>query len=180
MNSFTNDFNRHFPIYQPCRLDAATALQLRLEVETFNAEYCAILDAGLIEQWPDLFTQDALYRVTARDNAELGLPVGLIYAEGRDMMHDRAVAISRTQMFAPRYQMHLVTNTRIIDETPDGLITAQANFILLQTLVEGPTTIHMTGTYHDRFQRVEGKLLLVERQAIYDSTLIANDLVYPL
>jgi hypothetical protein len=40
--------------------------------------------------------------VTEYENAERGLPVGLVYAEGRDMLRDRAVAISRTQMFAPR------------------------------------------------------------------------------
>ena len=53
-------------------------------------------------------------------------------------------------------------------------------FLLLQTLVEGPSTIHMAGTYYDRFVRVDGALLLKERQAIYDTTIIANDLVYPL
>jgi 3-phenylpropionate/cinnamic acid dioxygenase small subunit len=180
MNAFANELNRPYPLYRPCRLDRATALRLRLEIETFNADYCAVLDDGLIEQWPDFFTSDALYRVTSRENAEMGMPVGLIYAEGRNMMHDRAVAISRTQMFAPRYHLHLLGNTRVIDESGSGIITAQANFILLQTLVEGPTTTHMAGTYHDRFQRVDGELLLLERQVIYDSTLIANDLVYPL
>jgi len=96
------------------------------------------------------------------------------------MMHDRAVAIAKTQMFAPRYNLHLVTNTRVSRESADGEVEAQANFLLLQTLVEGPSTVHMAGTYYDRFVRIEGRLLLKERQAIYDTTIIANDLVYPL
>ena len=54
------------------------------------------------------------------------------------MMHDRAVAISRTQMFAPRYMLHMVSNTRVISESADGEIQAQAAFLLMQTLVEGP------------------------------------------
>ena len=53
------------------------------------------------------------------------------------MMHDRAVAIS-TQMFAPRYMLHMVSNTRVISESADGEIQAQAAFLLMQTLVEGP------------------------------------------
>jgi anthranilate 1,2-dioxygenase small subunit len=167
-------------LYRERRIDAARAAALRLEIEDFNAEYCAVLDAGQVEAWPAFFAEDGLYRVTARENAELGLPVGLVYAQGRDMMHDRAVAIARTQMFAPRYNLHLVTNTRVTSESASGEIEAQANFLLLQTLVEGPSTIHMAGTYHDRFVRVEGSLLLKERQAIYDTTIIANDLVYPL
>ncbi|MGO4328517.1 aromatic-ring-hydroxylating dioxygenase subunit beta [Cupriavidus sp. 2TAF22] len=167
-------------LYRPRTLPAARALPLRMEVEAFHAEYCAVLDAGLVESWPDFFTEDCIYRVTSRENAELDMPVGLVYAEGRRMMHDRAVAISRTQMFAPRYMLHLVTNTRVTDESADGSIHAQASFLLLQTLVEGATTIHMAGSYHDRFARAGDGLLLAERQVIYDTTIIANDLVYPV
>jgi len=167
-------------LYRDRRIDAARARELRADIEEFNADYCAVLDTGDIEAWPEFFTEDGIYRVTARENAELGMPVGLVYAEGRNMMHDRAVAIARTQMFAPRYMLHLVSNTRVTAETEAGEIEAQANFVLLQTLVEGPSTIHMAGTFYDRFVRVGGRLLLKERQAIYDSTVIANDLVYPL
>ena len=167
-------------LLRPATIAPARALALKPEIELFNAEYCAVLDAGDVEAWPAFFTEDAVYRVTARENAERNLPVGLVYAEGRPMMEDRAVAIGRTQMFAPRYSLHLVTNTRVLSEE-DGRIVAQANFVLLQTLVEGPTTIHMAGTYYDVFVRGEaGTLLLQERQCIYDTTIIANDLVYPL
>ena len=167
-------------LYQEHKLDAARAQVLRLAIEAFNSEYCAVLDTGNIESWPAFFTHDCLYRVTARENAELGLPVGLIYAEGRGMLHDRAVAIAKTQMFAPRYMLHLVTNTRVTEESAAGEICSQSNFMLLQTLVEGPTTIHMVGTYQDRFVRVGASLLLKERQVIYDTTIIANDVVYPV
>jgi anthranilate 1,2-dioxygenase small subunit len=162
------------------RLDAARATVLRHEIEEFNHAYCAVLDANLVEDWPAFFTEDCLYRITARENAELGLPVGLVYAEGRAMLHDRAVAIARTQMFAPRYTLHMVSNTRALEESPDGEIAAEANFLLLQTLVEGATSIHLAGKYHDRFVRVAGRLLLKERQVVYDTTLLANDLVYPV
>lgn len=170
-------------LFRERRIDTARALVLSREIEAFNADYCAVLDTGDVEAWPTFFAEDAVYRVTARENAELRMPVGLVYAQGRGMMQDRAIAIARTQMFAPRYNLHLVTNTRVTAESPDGEIEAQANFLLLQTLVEGPSTIHMAGTYYDRFVRSGnsgGALLLKERQAIYDTTIIANDLVYPL
>ena len=167
-------------LFRPRKISLERSIALAREVEAFNADYCAALDAGLVEQWPDFFTEDGLYRITARENAELNMPVGLVYAHGRNMMIDRAIAISRTQMFAPRYNLHLVSNTRVTDEAEDGSIAAQANFVLLQTLVEGPSTIHMAGTFYDHLVRKEGGLLLKERQAIYDTTIIANDLVYPL
>lgn len=155
------------------------ALAARLAVEDFHAEYCAALDGGDIEQWPQFFTEDCVYRVTEYENAVHGFPVGLVYAEGRDMLRDRAVAISRTQMFAPRQMLHLVTNVRILDATDDEIV-AQSNYMLLQTLVEGATTLHQAGRLFDRFARNGNELLLKERQAIYDTAMIANDLAYPV
>ena len=168
-----------FNLNQPRTLDPARSLELRREIEEFNADYCAALDANDIEAWPDFFTEDAIYRVTSRENADLGLPVGLVYAEGRAMMHDRAVAISRTQMFAPRYMLHVLSNTRVLAEDAGG-IRSQTAFLLMQTLVEGPTTVHLAGSYHDLFMRVEGRLKLADRQVVHDTNILANDLVYPV
>src|SRR5690606_20857616 len=120
--------------FKPAQVATQRALALKAEIELSNAEYCATLDRGNIEDWPMSFVEDALYRVTSRENSDLSLPVGLVYAEGRDMMHDRAVAIARTQMYAPRYMLHLVTDVRIISEAANGDVEAEANFMLMQTL----------------------------------------------
>ncbi len=164
--------------YQECTLPPERAIALRQEIELFNAEYCAVLDANDLERWPSFFTAQAMYRITARENAELGLPVGLVYCEGRAMMEDRAIAISRTQMFAPRYTLHLLGQTRVHAEDAEG-IHAQTPFLLVQTLVEGQSTLHLAGRYHDRFVREDGRLLLAERQVVHDTNILANDLVYP-
>ncbi|MEW6341029.1 MAG: aromatic-ring-hydroxylating dioxygenase subunit beta [Paraburkholderia sp.] len=156
------------------------ALAARAAVEDFHAEYCATLDSGDIESWPEFFTEDCLYRVTEYENALHGFPVGLIYAEGRDMLRDRAVAISRTQMFAPRQMLHFVTNVRILNVT-DEEIVAQSNYLLLQTLVEGATSLHQAGRLFDRFSLNGGNILLLkEKQTVYDTATIANDLAYPI
>ncbi|QIE27290.1 Anthranilate 1,2-dioxygenase small subunit (plasmid) [Caballeronia sp. SBC1] len=155
------------------------ALAARLAVEDFHAEYCAVLDGGDIEQWPEFFTEDCVYRVTEYENAAHGFPVGLVYAEGRNMLRDRAVAISRTQMFAPRQMLHFITNVRILNVTDEEII-AQSNYMLLQTLVEGATSLHQAGRLFDRFARNGADLLLKERQAVYDTAMIANDLAYPV
>ena len=166
--------------YQTVEIDRASARELRAAVEDFNTEYCAVLDSGMVEQWPAFFTEDAIYRVTARENADAGLPVGLVYAEGRAMLHDRAAAIARTQMYAPRSTLHLCGNVRILSQDPDGTFIAHTNFVLLQTLVEGPTTVHLAGRYYDRFDRQGSELKLRERQVVYDTTMIATDVVYPV
>jgi anthranilate 1,2-dioxygenase small subunit len=168
-------------------VDAKSVRELRLEIEEFHTEYCNVLDRGALDRWVEFFAEESLYRITSRENADAGLRVGLVYAEGRGMIRDRAFAIMHTQMFAPRYMQHLTSNVRVLSVAGSkagsgegDLIKAQTNYLLLQTLVEGPTTIHQSGRYYDTFVREGGRLLIRERQCIYDTVLIANDLVYPV
>jgi len=168
-----------YPGYEMQAADPRETRELRLEIEEFHADYCWTLDCGDVERWPEYFTDDAVYRITARENADAGLPVGLVYADSKAMIRDRAFAIKHTQMYAPRTMQHLVTNVRVLEVKGDA-IKAQSNYLLLQTLVDGPTTIQQSGRYYDTFARKGGKLLLKERQCIYDTVLIANDLVLPV
>jgi anthranilate 1,2-dioxygenase small subunit len=168
-----------YPGYEMPAADPKATRELRLEIEEFHAAYCWTLDRGALEEWPEYFTDDAVYRITARENADAGLPVGLVYADSKAMIRDRAFAIQHTQMFAPRYLQHFVTTVRVISAQGDA-VKAQANYLLLQTLVDGPSTIQQAGRYYDTFARINGKLLLKERQCIYDTVLIANDLVLPV
>lgn len=168
-----------YPGYDMTPPDPRTTREARLEIEEFHNAYCWTLDCGKLEDWPGFFTEDAVYRITARENAEANLPVGLVYADSRAMIRDRAFALQHTQMYAPRYMQHFVTNVRVLEVKGDA-IKAQSNYLLLQTLVDGPSTIHQAGRYFDTFLRKEGRLLLKERQCIYDTVLIANDLVMPV
>jgi 3-phenylpropionate/cinnamic acid dioxygenase small subunit len=168
-----------YPGYDMPPPDARETRETRMEIEEFHADYCWTLDCGDVERWPEYFTDDAVYRITARENADAGLPVGLVYADSKAMIRDRAFAIKHTQMYAPRTLQHLVTNVRVLQVTGDA-IKAQSNYLLLQTLVDGPTTIQQSGRYYDTFVRKGAKLLLKERQCIYDTVLIANDLVLPV
>jgi 3-phenylpropionate/cinnamic acid dioxygenase small subunit len=165
--------------YRPTTVPPQRAALLRAEIDTFHAEYCAALDANDVEQWPEFFTEDATYRITSRENALLDMPVGLVYCEGRDMIRDRALAVAQSQMFAPRHMLHVLGATRIVQEV-DGAVLSRTPFILLQTLVEGPSTIHLAGSYFDRFVRRGDQLLLADRQVVHDTEVLANALAYPV
>lgn len=171
-----------YPGYDMVPPDPRETRDVRLEIEEFHSQYCWTLDCGDVESWPDYFTDDAVYRITARENADAGLPVGLVYADSKAMIRDRAFALKHTQMYAPRTLQHFVTNVRVLEMKagPGATIKAQSNYLLLQTLVDGPTTIQQSGRYYDTFVRANGRLLLRERQCIYDTVLIANDLVLPV
>ena len=153
--------------------------EARLEIEEFNYAYADTLDRYDVDGWVEYFTEDALYHVIARDNQESGLPLGLIYCEGKAMMKDRAYALLNTEMFAPRYLHLSITNTRALQIDGD-LIQAAANYTLIETLVEETSRVKQVGKYHDIFKRTPNGLLLRERKCVFDSVMIDNCLVFPV
>ena len=157
------------------------ALLLAHELETFNSAYAAALDEQRLADWAEMFTDDAFYVVISRENADRGLPVGLIYCENKGMILDRAFALEKTAMFAPRYLRHIVGNLQVLGEAENGDIRARANYVVLQVLLDRPqATLHQVGVYHDRFRRVGDELKLAERRCVYDSLLIDNALCLPV
>jgi len=165
--------------YAKTTISPRRAAELRAEIDSFHVEYCAALDANDVERWPDFFSQEATYRVTSRQNALLNMPVGLIYCEGLDMIIDRALAVAHSQMFAPRHMLHVLGIARVLQEMGNA-ISSQTPFILMQTLVEGPSTVHLAGVYHDRFVREGDRLLLASREVIHDTEILDTALAYPV
>jgi anthranilate 1,2-dioxygenase small subunit len=156
-------------------------LLLHHEIDQFNARYAAALDAQRLTEWTEMFTDDAFYLVTSRENADRGLPVGLIYCEGRGMIRDRAFALDKTAMFAPRYLRHIIGNLVVLGEEPNGDVRAQANYVVLQVLFDRPdATLHQIGVYYDVFHRAGGGLKLRERRCVYDNLLVPNALCLPV
>jgi anthranilate 1,2-dioxygenase small subunit len=160
------------------RLDA---LLLRAEIDEFNAAYAAALDEQRLSDWAEMFTEDAFYVVISRENADRGLPVGLIYCDSKKMIYDRAFALEKTTMFAPRYLRHIIGNLQVLGENADGGVRARANYVLTQVLYDRPEAkLHQVGVYYDVFRRVDGVLKLAERRCVYDSLLIDNALCLPV
>lgn len=157
------------------------AVLMRHEIETFNTAYATALDDQRLMDWVELFADDALYVVLSRENFERDLPVGLIYCENKGMIRDRAFALKETAMFAPRYMRHMIANPSVGAETSDGIITARANYVVLQVLFDRPdATLHQVGTYYDRFHRTPAGLKLLERRCVYDNLLVPNALCLPV
>ena len=156
------------------------ALLLHHEVDQFNAAYAAALDEQRLSDWVEMFTDDAFYLVISRENADKGMPVGLIYCDSKAMIHDRAFALEKTAMFAPRYLRHVIGNLQILD-ADNGAIRARANYVVIQVLYDRPEArLHQVGVYHDVFRRIDGALKLAERRCIYDNLLVDNALCLPV
>ena len=155
------------------------SIELRLEIEDLYTAYAATLDNDDLDAWPDLFTEDCLYQVIPRDNFDRDLPLALIRCESRAMLRDRVTAVRETTMFEPRYVRHLISNIRVSPET-DGVIEAQANYAVFETMTDAYTRVFNVGRYLDKLVREDGRLLFSEKRCVYDSVLVPNSIIYPI
>lgn len=154
-------------------------LMLRLEIEELHAAYAYTLDHGSIDDWPDFFTDDCLYKVVSRENYDLGLPLGTMFAEKRGGLLDRVVSVKKTTVYHERYTKHLIANTRVLGEK-GGVVEACANYVVLETLPNQYTQILNAGRYLDKIVRQDGRLKFKEKLCVFDSVLVPASLIYPI
>jgi hypothetical protein len=62
----------------------------------------------------------------------------------------------------------------------DGHLHVTANFVVVETIVGERSTVHSCGSYRDRVTAVDGRLLFVEKMAIYDAALVQTSITVPL
>ena len=152
---------------------------LRLELEELYAEYVACLDEERMEEWPEFFTDDAVYRIIPRENFERGLPIATLHCESKGYLKDRVVAIRQTSVYAPRYVRRLVSNIRVLGWRDEAL-HVRANYAAFETLRDELTRVFSVGQCHDTLVIADGRLKFKEKLVIFDSELIPNSLIYPL
>ena len=137
--------------------------------------YADILDEGPLDDWPQLFTEDATYRIVARENHVRGLPLALMLCESRAMMEDRVGAIQELSMYAPRVLRHVVSAVRERD-----VDAVTASYAVFETPPEGDTRVFSTGRYLGRLALDDGMVRFSELTVVYDTALIPTSLIYPL
>jgi 3-phenylpropionate/cinnamic acid dioxygenase small subunit len=164
---------------QASAVPIASLRDLHFEIERLNSEYARILDDERFEEFSELFVEDCLYRVVPRENHLLGLPIAAIHCESKGMIKDRVYAARESTMAEPRTLRHFITNVRIL-EAGDATIRAEANVLIVQTMINRMTEIVLSGFYRDRIVRRDGRFLFKERLCVYDSLLLPTSLIAPV
>lgn len=154
-------------------------LMLKLEIEELHAAYAHTLDHGSIDDWPDFFTDDCLYKLISRENWDLGLPLGTMFAEKRGGLLDRVVSVKKTTVYHERYTKHFITNTRVLGEK-NGVVETCANYVVMETLPNQYTQILNAGRYLDKIVRQNGRLKFKEKICVFDSVLVPASIIYPI
>jgi 3-phenylpropionate/cinnamic acid dioxygenase small subunit len=158
-------------------------VELRMEVEDLLYAYADCLDHGDIADWADFFTDDCLYKLISKENWDLGLPLGTIFAEGRGGLLDRIASVTKTTVYHERAYTHLITNTRVLSDA-GGVIEMTANYAVLETLANQYTKILNSGRYLGKLVRPgngEGDgLKIKELICVFDSALVPASIIYPI
>ena len=159
--------------------DLERDLALRLRIEALSADYVHCIDEDRLEEWPDFFTEDGIYRVISRENYDMDLPISLIYCEGLGMFRDRISALRTANIFEPHTYCHMTSALKIIESDGKEHKT-QSNFTIVRTMSEGAMSVFACGKYIDRIVEQGGGLKYKERSIVLESRRIDTLLVIPI
>lgn len=153
--------------------------ELLQRVELLQAQYADCLDDERYDEWPQLFTEQCLYRIVSRDNHRKGLPFGFMYCDNRHMLRDRIASMRNANIFEPHTYRHVLGRT-ILSDGNDGSLVARTSYMVARIMHDGAQELFSTGYYQDRIVEEDGKLRFKEKLVITDSGRIDVLLVIPL
>src|SRR5476649_850725 len=116
---------------------------------TLNAAYARAIDNEQFEQWPELFHDDCLYKVTTADNLAQGMEGGVMYADSRAMLQDRVSALRKANIYERQRYRHIVGLPVVLGET-DGVAETETPFLIVRIMRDGKMEVFATGCYRDR------------------------------
>ncbi len=162
-------------------MDEATSSEMILwyELHRLQERYVGTIDSDHLEEWPNLFTEDGIYEIVPKENADLDLPIGIVHCFGRQMMRDRIVALRKANVFEPHTYRHMISGMEFTKVSTDTL-DMQSNYVVVQTLSNGESRIFQAGRYIDRVVRTVNGWRYQRKLAVYDTSRVQTLLVTPI
>ena len=154
-------------------------MQRYFAIERLFADYCAALDEGDLEAWPEFFVDDGLYQMIARENYAFGYPIPLLLLDSRGMMLDRVYALRNANIYQPHRYRHAQSAVRITARESNGL-RVSSSYIVVQTLNAGVSEIYQAGSFYDYLIDTPAGLRFKERICVYDTSRIPTLLATPV
>ena len=161
------------------KLTALSDADLQFKVERLLAEYVQCIDDDRLEQWPDFFVDECVYKIAARENVERNMPVAAIFCDSKGMLTDRVISLRHANIYERHRYRHVVSST-IVSNVSDAGLSARSNYVVYRTRINGVTEVYSAGTYDDRIVIAGDHLLFQEKIAVYDTDRIDALLATPL
>jgi anthranilate 1,2-dioxygenase small subunit len=153
-------------------------LMLRLELLALQDRYVAAIDNDRIEEWPGFFVEDCLYEIVSRENEEAGLPAPVIHCDNARMLRDRVVALRNANIYEKPAYRHMLSGMEWREE--EGGYAVSTSYVVVNTSLEGVSTIYQAGRYLDHVVRTEDGLRFRQKRCIYDTLRVQTLLAFPI
>jgi p-cumate 2,3-dioxygenase beta subunit len=152
----------------------ADARIARSEIEDFLYLEAALLDAWKLDEWLQLLTEDATYRVPSNDRPQSD-PKSALFTIADDIRRIRARVTRLKDPHAhaesPRSRTRrMISNVRIVEQNP---LLVEANFVIYR--FRGNEDVRQyVGRYRHTLERRDGRLKIKAREAILDAMELAS------
>jgi len=114
-----------------------------------NAVYARAIDTEQFEEWPRLFHDPCLYKVTTADNVAKGMESGLIYADTRGMLEDRISSLRKVNIYEQQRYRHIVGLPVVLGQA-NGAAETETPFLIVRIMRDGKMEVFATGCYRDK------------------------------
>ena len=155
------------------------AMKVWFELHMLQDQYINNLDNDRLEAWPTLFTEDCLYEIVPKENADMGLPIGIIYCTNQKMLRDRVVSLRNANIFEEHSYRHMISGLAVTGEK-DGTIETESNYVVIQTRTNGESNVYQAGKYYDKVVRTDAGLRYRSKRVIYDTSRVQTLLATPI
>jgi 3-phenylpropionate/cinnamic acid dioxygenase small subunit len=153
-------------------------MELQLAIERLHARYAHALDSDRLEDWPNLFTENGTYRITTAESEARGLPLPVLYAEGRPMLRDRIASLRHANIYEPQRYRHVISSV-LVEPLDADRASSISNFLVIRVMENGDTLLFASGRYVDRIA-LSPQPRYEERVVICDSRRFDTLLAIPL
>ncbi len=154
-------------------------LLLYFRIDRLFADYCACLDEDRLEDWPNLFVANGLYRMVSRENHAHGYQIPLLLLDSHGMMLDRVHSLRHANIYQAHRYRHAISGVRITAKGDDAIEVA-SSYIVVQTLNDSFTEVYQAGSYYDTLVDTPEGLRFRQRLVIYDTARVKTLLATPV
>jgi 3-phenylpropionate/cinnamic acid dioxygenase small subunit len=156
--------------------DAETLFRL----SALNSEYASCIDADRLEEWPELFLERCVYKITSADNHRRGYQAGIVFADSRGMLIDRVASLREANIYERQSYRHIIGMPALRPGDADE-ITAETPFLVVRTMRDGRMDLFAAGVYLDHVRDdSDGRLRFAQRLVVCDSSRFDTLLAIPL
>jgi len=153
--------------------------QYRERIQDLLADYAWHLDNDKLEQWTELFTEDARYEILPRDNVDRGFSLALMACRNQAMLRDRVLALRVANEYNVHYDRHVIGIPKFLS-VKESEVSFEANYVVIQTDQHGNSKVFSSGVYKDRVVLENGQLRIKDKKVVIDTFCVPTLIATPL